>query len=161
MKQPLVIPSRLWDETQRGLGERSQGRRESACIWAGQRSPEQCVVQEVVFLDDLPGVRGRSLQHRTPKHALDQLFQILREKGLQIVADVHTHPHDWVDLSRVDQRNPIEHRIGLIAIILPDYAQRAISLVDIGVHEYLGSYQWRRLPRLEVQSRLLVPGRSY
>ena len=160
MSPVIVIPTRLWELTWARLAQDSQGVRESACVWAGERLKDRWIVQEVAFLDDLCGVRASRLQHRTTRPALEHLFTRLRTGGWQVVADVHTHPGNWVDLSPVDRRHPIEHRIGLVAMVLPQYAAGCPSRDHIGVHDYEGSYQWRRWTHAEVLERLAFSGRE-
>lgn len=154
---PIIrISTNLWNETIKGLAEHSQGLRESGCIWAGKRNELTWTVKEVLFLDDLPGVRRQHLYHRTPRIAINKLFELLREKDLQIIADLHTHPTDWVELSDTDKLHPIEYRIGLIAVIFPYFAQMKHKFNDLGVHEYLGNGEWQRLPLSEVNKRIII-----
>ncbi len=152
----LYIPISLWEKTIHGLCRRSGGCRESGCIWAGSRQEAGWQVKDAFFLDDIPGTKRQSLYHRTPRPALVKLFELLREKGYQIIADIHTHPDRWVGLSEVDKQYPIEYRIGLVAIIFPHYAQRDTSFSKIGVHEYLGNGMWRALPVHEIKERLVI-----
>ncbi len=156
MNRKLVIPSSCWEATWSGLEKRSDSTRESACIWAGRREKEVWSVEKVIYLDDLPGVRGYALRHSVPPEASAELFKILRSHKLQIIADVHCHPEDWVDLSWVDQQHPIEYRVGLIAVVLPWYAASTPSLMETGFHEYLGDLKWRRLETEEKEKRILI-----
>ncbi len=158
MAPPILITQRLLESTWHGLKLRSGGRRESACVWVGHRTQTGCHVREVIFLDDLPGVTAGRLRHNTPKEATRALFSLLHSRRLDILADLHTHPLDWVDLSPVDQRHPLEFRVGLIAIVVPHYAAGEATLATAGVHEYVGSFAWRRLSQTEVKSRILING---
>jgi proteasome lid subunit RPN8/RPN11 len=160
MYPPIKISESLWQSTWSGLSQRGQGRRESACVWAGERFADRWVVHDVVFLDDLPGVHGGRLHHCTTRPAVAALLSRLRSAGWQIVADVHTHPRDWVDLSPVDRQHPIEHRIGLVAIVLPHYGRGPIRLESVGVHEYQGSYRWRTLPLAETLTKIEIGGKT-
>lgn len=158
MASRIELPAHLWEETMGGLAARSQGVREAACIWAGTRASDTCRASEVLFLDDLPGAIGHARSHRTPRQALEALFSHLRLKGLQIIADIHTHPGSWVGLSSEDRKHPIEFRVGLVAIIIPHFAQMAVKLTEAGVHEYLGQQRWRQLPPAEIRQRFTIPG---
>ena len=125
-------------------------------MWLGNHQGEREIATEVIFLDDLPGTVGRRLQHRTSREAVRILIDRARELGLTIVGDVHTHPGLWVDLSEVDRAHPIEYRIGLLALVLPAFAAGPPRLQGIGVHEYLGSGEWRTFESDEVVSRLMI-----
>jgi hypothetical protein len=155
MGPDLCIPISVWEKTVHGLCTRSGGRRESGCIWAGKRE-QAWHIRDVFFLDDIPGTKRQSLYHRTPRSAISIIFEMLREKEYQIIADIHTHPSFWVGLSEVDKQHPIEYRAGLIAMIFPHYAQRDSSFSNIGVHKYLGSHVWRELSVPEIEKRFLI-----
>lgn len=152
----LVVSGSLWRSTWEGLHARGDGERETACVWAGTRDRDVETAETIIFLDDLPGTIGRRLQHRTSREAVAALFARTRELGLVIVADIHTHPADWVDLSLVDQAHPIEYRIGLLAMVLPDFADGAPELTRTGVHEYLGDGRWKTLRGADVLWRVRI-----
>jgi len=153
---PILIEPTLWWLAWDGLRNRGQGWHETACVWAGHRSGQEERVVEIIFLDDLPGVESFELQHRTSRTATEILFEMLRQKQLSIIADVHTHPEDWVDLSRVDQAHPIEYRPGLTALVLPYYASREPSINATGVHIYCGKGRWRRLTKRMAEKKVQI-----
>ncbi len=155
MGPELHIPNSIWEKTVHGLRKRSGGRRESGCLWVGKRE-QTWLIQDAFFLDDFPGTKRHSQFHRTPRSAISMMFEMLREKEYQIIADIHTHPSFWVGLSEVDKRNPIEYRVGLIAMIFPYFARRDCSFKNIGVHEYLGVHKWRDLSVPEIERRFLI-----
>jgi len=150
----LTVSGSLWRSTWQGLHTRGGGERESACVWAGTRDRDVETAETIIFLDDLPGTIGRRLQHRTSREAVAALLRLTRELGLVIVADIHTHPADWVDLSVVDQAHPIEYRIGLLALVLPDFASGPPELARAGVHEYLGDGRWNTLTGADAHGRI-------
>jgi len=154
--KPIFISLQLWNETWSGLRKRGGARRESACIWAGDRTKDSERVSRVVYLDDLPDVTAGMKHHRASREATRALFQDLRKHGEQIVADVHTHPRAWVGLSTVDEEHPIEFRPGLPAIVIPNLARGSPRVEAIGLHEYLGHGRWQRLE--EVQLYLKIGG---
>lgn len=155
--EPRVCINRgLWKATWQGLSARSGGARESACVWAGDRPQDIWRVRSVYFLEDLGPVTAGPLHHRASRACTANLFWNLRQHGESIVADVHCHPEEWVDLSPTDEEHPIEFRIGLLAIVLPHFARGAPSLGDIGVHEYLGTSAWRRLSAIQVARRFAI-----
>jgi len=155
--QAIKLPEKLWQETIMGLRLRSRGSREAACIWAGNRTSAVQHVEEIFFLDDLPGVQGHTLRHNVPRNAINLLFSILKEKGYQIIADVHTHPNSWVGLSEVDMEHPIEYRIGLPMIVIPNYGKGVINYKNIGVHVYQGKGRWKIIKSDEVE-KLIIEG---
>ena len=151
----IEIPGRLWTETIDGLRKRSKGR-EAACIWAGSRRSGVQEVKKVFFLDDLVGVKGFARRHNVSRNAINQLFEMLRDKKLSIIADLHTHPGTWVGLSEVDMSHPLEYRIGIIMAVIPYYAAVPIEIENIGVHEYCGNGRWRQLLPQEVKKKIKI-----
>lgn len=156
MERTLVLPQTLWCNTWIGLQQRSHGVRETACVWLGDRNGEEETAREVIFLDDLPGTVGHHLQHRTSRDAVRIVLDRARALGLSIVGDVHTHPGTWVDLSEIDRAHPIEYRIGLLALVLPAFAEGPPSLQGVGVHEYLGAGAWKMFDSADVPKRLIL-----
>lgn len=152
----VYIHRDLWKLTWSGLKGRSGGARESACVWAGARLEEVWRVRSVYFLDDLGPVSAGPLHHRASRACTANLFSALREHGESIIADVHCHPEEWVDLSPTDEDHPIEFRIGLLALVLPHFASAEPDLRGVGVHEYLGSSAWRRLSVAQVAHRFVI-----
>jgi proteasome lid subunit RPN8/RPN11 len=154
----LVVSADVWSSTWLGLRERGQGQRETASVWLGKKTGTIEHAHVAVFLDDLPGTVGRRLQHRTSRTAIDMLLARARELGMVIVADIHTHPADWVDLSDTDRLHPIEYRIGLLALVLPDFAASRPDLQRVGVHEYVGDGEWTTFRAQEAARRMRIVG---
>jgi len=155
----LHVSRPVWMATWYGLQRRSANEIEAACVWLGTRSEDIETALDVVFLDDLPGTVGRRLQHRTSRQAVAMLLDLARARGLRIVADIHTHPSEWVDLSDVDREHPIEYRPGLIALVLPTFALDPPDLTRTGVHEYIGRGEWVRIKSDVLPSRLVIEER--
>jgi hypothetical protein len=154
--KPIKVTQQVWEETWFGLRARGMGKSEAACIWSGKRSPSGDIVHSVIFLDDLPGVHAGARYHRLSRLTIEALFKLLRDRHEMIVADIHTHPSDWVDLSPTDREHPIEFRRGLPAMIVPNFAKLAPSLNGLGLHEYVGDGAWRRLGPEEIRQILKI-----
>lgn len=158
MKNQMVvqIPLQLWRLTWEGLKKRSYGDVESLCIWAGKRSQDLGVVSDVMFLDGIVGVEAFPLFHRISREATAEIFAAIRAKGLQLIADVHTHPEHWVGLSETDREHPFEYRVGFVSIVLPHFATSEPAIRSIGMHRYEGNLQWYELDDAEKQKYLEV-----
>jgi hypothetical protein len=156
MGREVCISKADWQLTWQGLKLRGNRKLEAACIWGGRRRKNQEMVEGVYFIDDLLGVRRGRLYHRTSREATISLFETLRQRGHVIIADIHTHPRDWVDLSPTDAAHPIEYRKGLLALVLPFFATKKPDLLSVGIHEYVGSGEWRRLKGDEVMTTIRI-----
>jgi hypothetical protein len=138
----LVVPSELWEELIRELGKRGRGRRESGAFLLGQRDGDRRLVTDVVYLDDLdPNCLTGGITFDGRYYGL--LWDICVERRLEVRADVHTHPSEWVGQSALDRDNPMVARSGHVALILPDLAAHAVRSEQVGVHEFLGADGWR------------------
>ena len=66
-----------------------------------------------------------------------------REKALEVLADVHTHPGRWVEQSSIDRRHPMLPIVHHTALIVPCYGRASRwPLKGVGVYEYLGNFKW-------------------
>jgi proteasome lid subunit RPN8/RPN11 len=71
------------------------------------------------------------------------LWQYCRERKLQVLADVHTHPGNGIWQSPTDQQNPMVPVVGHTAIIVPNYASTPWwSLKTVAVYQYRGNFTW-------------------
>ena len=70
------------------------------------------------------------------------LWKYCRETGLLVIGDIHTHPgRPWQ--SPTDRKNPMIGNTGHIALIVPNYAERLVGSMDLGIYEYRGEHQWK------------------
>ena len=75
------------------------------------------------------------------------LWRHCKEKQLDLLVDVHTHPGPDVRQSPIDERHPMMPIVGHTAMIVPNFARTACwSLKLVGVYEYLGGFKWRTYP---------------
>jgi proteasome lid subunit RPN8/RPN11 len=140
----VVVDGRLWDELIAELAERGRGERESGAFLLGQRHANGRArrILGAVYYDELD---ERSLTGGISFDgaAYGRLWDACAEKGLGVVADVHTHPGPWVAQSSIDRAHPMIAQAGHIALIVPDFARRPAVARKVGVHEYLGDGRWR------------------
>jgi hypothetical protein len=45
--------------------------------------------------------------------------------------------------SDADRRHPMIAVAGHIALIVPNFANRAVTAIDLGIYEYKGSHLWK------------------
>lgn len=140
----LNIPILLWARLIPDLRRRGAGHRESGAFLLARRSGNQSRIAAYACYDDLD---PNALQHGgIAFHDVGYaaLWKLCREKGLTVVADVHTHPRSGVGQSPIDRRNPMMPTTGHVALIVPHYAQQGRwSLKRVGTYEYLGNFKWR------------------
>lgn len=129
----------LWHSLLSQLRDRGDGRRESGAFLLAERNSRR--VTTIVYLDDLDpdcltgGISFNGIHY-------DKLWRLCSERGLAVIADVHTHPRAWVGQSPTDRENPMIAKPGHVALIVPSFAQGSLSPAGIGVHRYLGDAGW-------------------
>jgi proteasome lid subunit RPN8/RPN11 len=136
----------LWHAGLAELHRRGAGRRESGAFLLGervrQRGVERRRVHRFAYFDDLDPSSLNTGIVVFDGSGFGPLWQLCREAGLEVVADVHTHPR-IARQSDADRRNPMIATAGHFALIVPDFASRIPSSEDLGIYEYAGAHQWR------------------
>ena len=151
----LKCRRRLWTEVLRQLRERGGCEKESGCFLLGVRTGESRSIKAFVAYDT---VDPKSLQGSIvfDGSRMDKVWTICREMGLQVVADVHTHPFGFAQ-SSVDRANPMIPECGHLAIIVPNFADRDYLPDSIGIYEFRGRGVW--LDHSAEGSRFFAVGR--
>ena len=132
---------RRWRVIVRELDRRGERRHEAGAFLLGHEIGGRRRVVDAVFYDQLDPHAydtGVCVLHA---EAFGRLWAVCRERGLAVVADVHTHGGD-ADQSASDRTNPMIAIAGHVAIIVPNHAMGEIPLDRISVHEYLGEHRW-------------------
>ncbi|MGI8428076.1 MAG: hypothetical protein ACR2OB_01940 [Solirubrobacteraceae bacterium] len=140
-RHQISISRWRWRRLVTELARRGRGDRESGAFLLArtERSPRR--VTAVVFFDDLDSaalngaisIRGE---------AFARLWEICQERGMRVIADVHTHPGAGVQQSPTDAANPMVARSGHVAIIVPRFAKGSPQPHQIGFHVYQGDRTW-------------------
>lgn len=140
----IRVPFLTWRSAILALRRRGHGQRESGAFLLGVRQAANGFCTAYICYDDLdPNAyqHGGIAFHATGCAAL---WALCRNRQLEILADVHTHPGDDTRQSSIDQRNPMIPVIGHTAMIVPNFAHAPWwSLRGVGVYEYLGNFAWR------------------
>jgi hypothetical protein len=145
-RHELSCSSGLWNRLLAALRERGGGRHESGAFLLGLRDPAGRVrIHDFVLYDDLDPLSLASGIVRFDGRYFSDLWGVCERRGLEVVADVHTHPGgSWQSAS--DQAHPMIARDGHIAMIVPDYARRGVRRSAVGVYRYRGSGRWDSVP---------------
>lgn len=139
----LRIPQALWDRLVVELHARTDGEsHESGAFLLGHMTEHGRSVTDVLYFDDLhPDVHARGVVE-LPAAAFRALWAIVRERDVQVVADVHVHPYG-ASQSQIDRQNPLIATRGHVAIILPNFARSRIRRWSVGVYVYEGDHRWQ------------------
>jgi hypothetical protein len=135
----------LWWRLFRELRRRGGGVRESGAFLLGRRAGNVANVTDLAFYDDIDPAALATGIVRLSGHAMNVVWQRCSERGVEVVADIHTHP-GGAGQSRSDRDHPMVSMRGHVALIAPRFARSAFDLRGIGVYRYAGSKAWLDLP---------------
>jgi hypothetical protein len=118
---------------------------ETAAFWFGIEVGQVQVVTTVVA----PRLLQTSGNYRVDRGSLRRMARELGRQELTNLAQVHTHPGEWVGHSPYDDENAYSTRDGALSLVWPSYgATLNRSLLGVGVHERRGD-RWVRLKHPE------------
>lgn len=140
-RRKIRISRCYWRELNEQLTARGGGHRESGAFLLGRRRGRRPRITHIVYFDDLEPESLNGAVHLTTT-AYSRLWAKCRDLGVEVLADVHTHPGEYIQQSQIDQDNPLVAQRGHIAIIIGHYAQRHARLRDVGMYEYQGDDGW-------------------
>ena len=139
----LSCPRKVW---RRGLAEiasRGEGRHESGAFLLGHRDGLRGRVVRFAYYDDFDPNCLDSGIVIFDGAGFGPLWELCRQTGLNVLADLHTHGGSGpARQSPLDRDNPMIAQPGHVGLIVPNFATD-FKMRDIGVYEYLGSHRWR------------------
>lgn len=138
---PLSCKAALWTAILQELRERGGGHREAGGFLLGIRDAKgRRRITEFMAYDDIdPKALQGIIVFDGSK--MDLVWKRCAAAGLQVVADVHTHPGGYGQ-SDIDQANPMIPERGHIALIIPNFVDHDYLPGQIGLHEYRGRDGW-------------------
>lgn len=155
MSLPLLeMPRATYDALIADLARSGRGVKESGAFLLGHTGPTVRFVSDYLMYDVVAPVSSQ-------KHAyvvltgeeMARAWQHCYAKGLEVVADVHTHPMGPTQ-SDTDQAHPIVAVPGHVALIVPHFALRDPEPIDLGVHVFEGASEWRSFFRQAAQDAI-------
>lgn len=148
----IEIPRLLWMGLVFDLRRVGEGRRESGAFLMGRIGAERQAVTSYIRYDELDdgALANGIVEFHRP--GFSRLWDICKVRGLEVLADVHTHPGRDVRQSPIDSANPMVPLRGHIALILPKFAKTSPwSLGNVGIHQFVGLGQWRSFQAAELE----------
>lgn len=137
----ISCSTKLWNEGLLELRKRTEGFHESGAFLLGKDDGARRRITRFAYYDDLD---PRSLDTGIvvfDGSGYGPLWQLCRETGLTVVADVHVHP-GVARQSHSDRTNPMIANKRHIALIVPDFAERVFRPAELGIYEYKGAHTW-------------------
>lgn len=126
----LRIPEHIWTEMLAVFREVDDDIEQVAFL-DGYRFDDPGVVTTLV----IPDAVSTEGYYSVSAEAMHKAGVHLREHAMVRLAQVHTHPADWVGLSPRDKSCAYSQRDGSISIVLPSWGRADGPIESIGVHE--------------------------
>ncbi len=156
----LIIPAHCLETTLEGL---ALGRdREMVAYWIGTpvAAPEASIATAVVTTVAFPRIESSDNHFRVVDGQMGLVSTWCAERGLWVLAQVHTHPTDEPH-SEADECWPLSHRPGFLSVIIPFFAQfSTIAYPHWRAYELIGSGKWNEVnpdERFTVVSDVWLP----
>ncbi|WPH19865.1 hypothetical protein [Variovorax paradoxus] len=143
MSLPLLeIHRRLYDSLIADLARSGRGVKESGAFLLGALDGQRRCVSSYLMYDKVAPLS--SSQHAYVAFTAQEMARAWEHcyaVGLQVVADVHTHPFGPAQ-SVSDRAHPIVSVAGHVALIVPNFAKGDPQPRDLGVHLFGGCGRW-------------------
>jgi len=146
MSHPLLdIPHTVFQALIADLARSGRGVKESGAFLLGRQDGTHRIVTAYLTYEDV--APNSSSQHDYVAFTAEEMaaaWEYCYTTGLQVVADVHTHPLGPRQ-SPSDRAHPIVSVAGHVALIVPNFAQGSPQPRDLGVHLFGGAGRWQSM----------------
>jgi proteasome lid subunit RPN8/RPN11 len=146
MPHPLLeLPYTLFQALIVDLAMSGRGVKESGAFLLGKQEGSRRYVTSYLMYDKVAPESSRS--HAYVAFTAEEMagaWAHCYATGLQVVADVHTHPFGPAQ-SISDRAHPIVSVAGHVALIVPNFAQGSPQTRDLGVHLFGGAGRWQSM----------------
>lgn len=148
MSLPLLeIPRSLYVALVGDLARSGMGVKESGAFLLGTMDGgRRCVTSYLMYDKVAPESSQRHAYVAFTAQEMARAWEHCYAVGLQVVADVHTHPFGPAQ-SQSDRAHPIVSMAGHVALIVPNFANGATDPRDLGVHLFGGCGRWQSMFR--------------
>jgi hypothetical protein len=133
----IFIPDLIWNKMLQEFRRRWR-RVEQVAYLDGIEFRDVGIVTTLTFPNARLGRGNFSISAASMSEAGQHLDQLVR------LAQVHTHPSEWVGHSEIDDELAYSHHDGAVSIVLPNYGKSDFSISDLGVH-ICQAKNWREL----------------
>jgi len=124
----LIIPTFIWEGMQLEF-QRNRQRVEQVCFLEGYDLNSSKVVTTCTF----PNAELHRQFFHIESQDISAAAKHLRKFDLRRLAQVHTHPTDWVGHSQYDDEHAYSQSEGALSIVLPNFGSKVVGLDQAGV----------------------------
>ena len=130
-----IIPEKAIEYTEKVLCEygNMSDPNEGLVYWGGHVDKTTITISAVIA----PKVESAPGRVSTSHRSNFDFVTTLNEKKIIQIAQVHSHPGDWVDHSEGDSKWAAFKSEGLISIVVPNYCKHGmLPLIKCGIHRF-------------------------
>ena len=116
---PIIVSSAIVQRTLTPLQAAGALQKECVVLWLGRREGNSIRIMEAI----VPVHKAASDQFVIPRTSILSLVETVGSRGMQIVAQVHSHPREAFH-SQVDDDWAIVRHVGALSLVLPWFARK-------------------------------------
>ena len=149
-----IIPREALRKTEEVLNyySRIDDGNESLVYWGGIKTKNEIIISLVMVPDLITEAQRVTI---TPTANIG-FIQALSQHGCVHIAQVHSHPTEWIDHSYGDDQFASFKHNGLVSIVVPSYCNDGmLPLIKNGIHRYSGK-SFIRLSNKYVNEHFLI-----
>jgi len=145
----LKVPEAAVKQTVAAL--QAFGRIEACCLWYGRDFGQRSGRIEAVVV---PKQRGTWGNYDVSPAAINEVSAVTRARGWVCLAQVHSHPAEFVEHSTYDDSRAISR--GVLSFVFPNYGHwKGKFPRGIGIHEFQSDY-WHKLTDAQTSKRVAI-----
>lgn len=152
----VVIPRSIIADTHRLLRESGLKGFEGIALWAGTIADGGTFhVSAVIRPAQRASVTEHGLLAAVDGDEIFRVNKLLNDKGMRLVAQLHTHPGEAYH-SDTDDTFPLLSARGALSIVVPDFARGELTFERCAVYRLAAGNVWRELRGAEVAALLQI-----
>ena len=151
----IYVPRLIVKKTAEHLRKYGVHGNEGMVFWAGIEARDSSKFVTTCVYPRVRWVSGASVSSDVIAGA--EVVREVRRRGLEIIAEIHSHPGHWVGHSIIDDENPFVLADGNISIVVPCLGDEGMEpLGKCGIYLYSVKDGWKRLSEGEMVGKFVV-----
>lgn len=148
----ITINREIVDQTLRAMRNFGAHGWELLVLWLGDIEPEtgNAIVTEAFIPDQKPISNEDGIGYFVSSDALFNLNKDLLDNGLQLIAQVHSHPNEAFH-SHADDRYAIVTAQGGLSLVVPNFGSAPLDLAEWAIYQLSGQ-EWQEMSSDQVKS---------